>query len=54
MKVQHWPYSLEDGPVVYPADALTFDSRLRADSVPLGSSHHGKEKGKKYQFVIEK
>ena len=25
----------DDGPVVYPADA--FDSRLRGDSVPLGS-----------------
>ena len=26
----------EDGPVVYPAN--TFDSRLRGDQVPLGSS----------------
>ena len=29
MKVHHRPYSFEDGPVVYPANA--FDSRLRGD-----------------------
>ena len=36
MKVHHRPFSIEDGPVVYPATA--FDSRLRGDSVPPGSS----------------
>ena len=36
MKVQHQPYSFEDGPVVYPANA--FDSRPQGDQVPLGSS----------------
>ena len=36
MKVHHRPYSFEDGPVVYPANA--FDSRLRGDKVPPGSS----------------
>ena len=29
VKVHHRPYSFEDGPVVYPANA--FDSRLRGD-----------------------
>ena len=29
MKVHHRPYSFEDGPVVYPANA--FDSSLRGD-----------------------
>ena len=36
VKVHHQPYSFEDGPVVYPANA--FDSRLRGDLVPLASS----------------
>ena len=36
VKVHHRPISFEDGPVVYPANA--FDSRLRGDWVPLGSS----------------
>ena len=35
--MHHRPYYFEDGPVVvYPANA--FDSRLRGDQVPLGSS----------------
>ena len=29
VKVHHWPYSFEDGPVVY--SAWAFDSRLRGD-----------------------
>ena len=33
VKVHHRPFSFEDGPVVYPANA--FDSRLRGDSMPL-------------------
>ena len=36
MKVHHRPYFFEDGPAVYQANA--FDSRLRGDLVPLGSS----------------
>ena len=35
VKVYHRPYSFEDGPLVYPANA--FDSRLRGDYLPLGS-----------------
>ena len=34
--VQRLPYTFEDGPLVYPANA--FDSRLGGDWVPLGSS----------------
>ena len=36
VKVHHRRYSFEDGPLVYPANA--FDSRLRGDYLPLGSS----------------
>ena len=39
------PYSFEDGPVVYPANA--FDSRLWGDKVPLGSSPTWSQKKKK-------
>ena len=46
MKVHHWPYSFEDGPVVYPANA--FDSRLRGDWVPLGSSPTKSQKKKEH------
>ena len=35
VKVYHRPYSFENGPVVYPANA--FDSRLQGELVPLGS-----------------
>ena len=48
MKVHHRPYSFEDGPVVYPANA--FASRLRGDKLRLGS---GPTKSQKKTFRVE-